>query len=192
MDNVSRSDVTRRKLVDSAIEILAERGYRGLTFVEVCRRAELSRGAIHHHYDGVTDLLIDVVQKVGDRIVETTTDLPSQPMPASELFAACIDFVWAQLHTTELRALAQIRAAIPTSADLQGEVLAKVRDVHQMLYDQIESITREGSSRANPAVARIVVSALSGAAQLDAAINPPAQDPEREDFRRALKELVLR
>lgn len=53
---------TRRKLIDAAVESLIERGYAATTGVEVCRRAELTRGALNHHYPDLTDLLADALE----------------------------------------------------------------------------------------------------------------------------------
>ena len=192
MDNVSRSDQTRARLVEAAIGILAERGYRGLTFVEVCRRAELSRGAIHHHYSGINELLVDVVREIGERVLGGTAGQTISDAPASEVFAAGIDLVWNQMQTREFRALVQIRTAISTSEELLGSVRDEVRNVHKDWYAKVDAISAAASSRADPGVGRIVMSALAGAALIDMAIEPPCADPARDQFRSALKRLVLR
>ena len=48
MNDHPRAARTRTRLVDAAIDVLAEVGYAGTTFVEVSKRTGLSRGAIHH------------------------------------------------------------------------------------------------------------------------------------------------
>ncbi|MEM9204578.1 MAG: TetR/AcrR family transcriptional regulator [Actinomycetota bacterium] len=53
---------TRRRLIDATVESLIEQGYAATTGVEVCRRAELTRGALNHHYPDFTDLLADALE----------------------------------------------------------------------------------------------------------------------------------
>jgi AcrR family transcriptional regulator len=45
-----RSRVTRQRLLDAAIESLAEHGWAGTTVVVVAERAGVSRGAAQHHF----------------------------------------------------------------------------------------------------------------------------------------------
>ncbi|MBS2017230.1 MAG: TetR/AcrR family transcriptional regulator [Deltaproteobacteria bacterium] len=45
-----RTAATRERLLDATIATLLERGYRGTSTPEICRRAGVSRGAQLHHY----------------------------------------------------------------------------------------------------------------------------------------------
>ncbi|MEL7536753.1 MAG: TetR/AcrR family transcriptional regulator [Pseudomonadota bacterium] len=192
MDNPSRSDLTRARLVDAAIAILADRGYRGLTFVEICRRCDLSRGAIHHHYASLTDLLVDVVREIGSRIARGIETMEGGNLPPEELYSLGIDFVWRQLHTADFAALVQIRTAIPTSPELKERVRDEVRRIHEDWYVQADKLATARRASVDPGVTRIILSALTGASLIDAAIGEPSSDPDREQFRSTLKTLVLR
>jgi AcrR family transcriptional regulator len=62
---VSRDPVTTRAaLVQAAIEALVEVGYTRTTGVEVCRRAGLTRGALHHHFADHGELLVAVLETI--------------------------------------------------------------------------------------------------------------------------------
>lgn len=61
-----RSDATRLALTDAAIELLVERGWAATTAVAVVDRASVTRGALLHHYDGLSDLLAAALQRLYD------------------------------------------------------------------------------------------------------------------------------
>ncbi len=192
MENPSRSDLTRSRMIEAAIGILAQRGIRGLTFVEICRRCELSRGAIHHHYRDLPALLVDVVCTIGERISSGVDLMADHEVGDNTAYETGIDFVWKQLHTPEFAALMQIRTAIPTSPELQGSVRDELALVHKKWHAQADALAQTTTSNADPVVTRIVLTALTGASVIDAAIGAPANDPERQRFRSTLKTLVLR
>ena len=59
-----RSSATRRALVESARDTIAELGYSGTTTSETARRAGVSRGAQLHHYATKQDLLLSVIDYI--------------------------------------------------------------------------------------------------------------------------------
>jgi AcrR family transcriptional regulator len=77
-----RSDTTRQRIVEVARELVAERGYAGLSTAEVLRRAGVSRGGLYHHFSGKAELLAAVVEALELDIVaqlaEVVADAPDQ------------------------------------------------------------------------------------------------------------------
>lgn len=192
MKNQERVNATRAKLIDAAINALSEIGYHRTTFVEVSRRSELSRGAIHHHFDSIPHLMNAVVQDLGDRIREDVIrDLEYLP-PDADIYAAGIDFIWAQMRSPNFLALAQIRSAITTDTQLRESVAAEVVTVAEWLQDQAREIVmaRVGAENLDPGVVSVMLTALAGAATYDAATGAPASDPERLNYLSAIKRMV--
>ncbi|MFK7733896.1 MAG: TetR/AcrR family transcriptional regulator [Pseudomonadales bacterium] len=72
--NDSRSDATRRRLIASAISSLVEVGFTRTTGVEICRRANLTRGALNHHYPDFADLLTDTLQEIYAKLLSVKFD----------------------------------------------------------------------------------------------------------------------
>ncbi len=192
MDNEKRSDATKGRLVDAAIGVIAERGLQGASFAEICRRCDLSRGAIHHHYASLPALLVDVVRTIGKRIkVGAFTGIDSLG-PDQDVYEYGIDYVWQQMQTPEFKALSQIRSAVGVDESLQGEVRRELREVHQWWMEQANNVSGLGSDNADPQTTMIILTALMGTHLIDAAMGPPEEDRDRQAYRAKLKDLVLR
>src|SRR5690242_20163945 len=56
-----RRDETRRALLDATVESLIEVGFARTTTLEVQRRADVSRGALLHHFPSKAELLVAAV-----------------------------------------------------------------------------------------------------------------------------------
>lgn len=191
MKNEERVTATRAKLIDAAICSLAELGFHRTTFVEVSRRSELSRGAIHHHFDSIPDLMNAVVRDLGVRIREEVTTGLKQ-LPVENTCDAGIDFLWEQAHSPNQLALQQIRTAITTDQQLRETVSAEVVKVTQWLKDHaLQALNAApGVETLDTDVVSVVFAALSGAAAQDVAIGAPSEDPQRINFCTALKRMA--
>src|SRR6185312_7620544 len=93
-----RTATTRAALADAAIEVLVERGWAAVTAIEVCNRAGVTRGAFHHHYDSLPELLADALRRLYAAFTTgkppTVTDLPS-----------LIDATWALIGQPRFKAV---------------------------------------------------------------------------------------
>jgi len=195
LKNEERVSATRARLIDAAVNALAEIGYHRTTFVEVSRRSELSRGAIHHHFESIPDLMAAVTRDISRRIQENlTTDLQALPDNADQIDMG-IDLMWRQMQAPAFRALNQIRCALATDPVLEAAVQEDVRGVWDWLQQRTRSIvtpSTDPSNQIDPAVVLLVLSSLSGAADNGTALGPPKDDPDHSAFLSALKESVQR
>lgn len=62
-----RSRVTRQRLLEAAVECLAEHGWAGSTVAVVAERAGVSRGAAQHHFRTREDLFTAAVEYVAEQ-----------------------------------------------------------------------------------------------------------------------------
>ncbi|MDQ7804109.1 TetR/AcrR family transcriptional regulator [Amycolatopsis sp. A133] len=91
---IDRGQATREHLVAVATGLFTEHGYDGTSIDAVLRAAEVSRGALYHHFPGkdalfaaVLDAVYDRVEADGARAVEGVTE------PAAALRAACLAWI---------------------------------------------------------------------------------------------------
>ncbi len=195
MKNEDRVSATRARLIDAAVNALAEIGYHRTTFVEVSRRSELSRGAIHHHFESIADLMAAVTRDISRRVQEDlTTSIQALPEDADQIDLG-IDLIWKLMQGPAFRALNQIRCALATDAVLEAAAQDEVRGVWSWLQERTSSIVAPGnetSKKIDPAVILLVLSSLSGAADNGTALGPPEDDPDHRAFLGALKESLQR
>ncbi len=65
----ARSEATRTKLVEVGIELFSERGYAAVGTEEIVERAEVTRGALYHHFGDKRDLFRAVHEELEQRLV---------------------------------------------------------------------------------------------------------------------------
>jgi AcrR family transcriptional regulator len=53
---IEQGDATRRALVDAAVALFTEKGFAGISTTEIVRRAEVTRGALYHHFTDKEEL----------------------------------------------------------------------------------------------------------------------------------------
>src|SRR5436189_4968254 len=77
-----RRDETRRALLDAAVEALIEVGFARTTTLEVQRRADVSRGALLHHFPSKAELLVAAVAHLAEMRARELKQL-AQQLPES-------------------------------------------------------------------------------------------------------------
>jgi AcrR family transcriptional regulator len=65
----ARSEATRAKLIEVGIELFSERGYAAVGTEEIVDRAEVTRGALYHHFGDKRDLFRAVHEELEQQIV---------------------------------------------------------------------------------------------------------------------------
>src|SRR5688500_18600755 len=75
-----RTAATTEKLLGATVASLIERGYRGTSTPEICRRAGVSRGAQLHHYPTKESLVAAAVEHLlSERVAELQARIASAP-----------------------------------------------------------------------------------------------------------------
>ena len=110
-----RTATTRNALADAAIEVLIERGWAAVTAIEVCNRAGVTRGAFHHHYDSLPELLADALRRLyasfGTGKRPLANDLPS-----------LIDATWSIVGRPRFKAVLEAWLAMANDPTLRAEI----------------------------------------------------------------------
>ena len=78
-----RRSNTRARLLEGALEVLAERGFHGASVEDICERAGFTRGAFYSNFASKEELVLALFQATTDRLLEQIEallpDLANQP-----------------------------------------------------------------------------------------------------------------
>ncbi|MBS9533522.1 TetR/AcrR family transcriptional regulator [Mycobacterium sp. M1] len=121
-----RSEATRRKLLDAAIEVFCEVGYVDAGRTAIIERAGVTKGALYHHFDSMESLVVAIIEG-GFATVRTTFSSMCQPSsPALEGMIHGMFAVTEVLTTDkEARAAGHLVFTLAESNGLAGEVCNK-------------------------------------------------------------------
>lgn len=107
---------TRRKLMGATVASLFERGYGGLSTVDVARRARVSRGGQLHHFPHKQALLAETVGHLFElRLAEMRAKISGLPAaPPEERLSAFIDGLWSAFKSPTFFAWLEVVVASRT------------------------------------------------------------------------------
>lgn len=110
-----RTVAMRGALADATIEVLVERGWAAVTVIEVCNRAGVTRGAFHHHYDSLPQLLADALRRL------YATMSTGKPPEITDL-ASAIDATWRAIGNPRFKAVLEAWLAMANDSTLRAEI----------------------------------------------------------------------
>jgi AcrR family transcriptional regulator len=120
-----RSRVTRRRLLEAAVECLAEHGWSGSTVAVVAERAGVTRGAAQHHFPTREDLFTAAVEYVAaERLAAVQAHAETLPPPGPARTEAVVDML-VRMYTGQLfRAALHLWVAAAAEEPLRERVVA--------------------------------------------------------------------
>lgn len=112
---------TRLRMLEAAVDCLVEGGYQGLTTAQVAERAQVSRGAMHHHFATRMDLVSAVVEHVFYQRMRLFLDDYLGALAQSrdgQLVDLATQAHWRSVQTREYAAFLELAVAARTDAEL--------------------------------------------------------------------------
>jgi AcrR family transcriptional regulator len=102
---LSTADDTRKRVLDVAMELIAEKGYAATSTREVCERIGFTKAALYYHFKAKEDLLGALVQPLLDAMADLTSGSQVQAAPAArrEVVRRYVDLV--AVHVDLMRVL---------------------------------------------------------------------------------------
>lgn len=173
---VERSTATRRRILDAARELFAERGWAATSIDEVVGAAGVTKGALYHHFRDKTDVLRAVYEDQEQRSIERLLAMSVEyDDPLDALRAGCRSFLTACLDPT-FRKIALVEAPAGLGWEEWREIDARYG--FGLLLAGVEAAMDGGRIRRMPVepVAHLLLAAVSEAALLIGRAEDPQAD----------------
>ena len=110
-----RSATTRAALSEAATDVLLEHGWAAVSAAEVCKRAGVTRGAFHHHYSSLPELLADSLGRIYAGMV------PAEP-PSIAALSDLLDANWSAIGNPRFKAVLEAWLAMANDPRLRAEI----------------------------------------------------------------------
>lgn len=138
-----RRDETRRALLDATVESLIEVGFSRTTTLEVQRRADVSRGALLHHFPSKAELLVAAVDHLAEMRARELKLLAGQ-LPDERASRARTDAVlellWQCFSGAFFQVAMELRTAARTDAELRPVLVAAERALRDRIISQAKTL----------------------------------------------------
>ena len=156
-----RREETRRALLDAAVESLIEVGFARTTTLEVQRRADVSRGALLHHFPSKAELLVAAVDHLAEMRAKEMKAFASQLPPersgasdggaaaaaAAELVPgsdartdAVLGLLWQCFSGTFFKVSMELRTAARTDPELRRVLTVAERQLRDRIVAQSRTL----------------------------------------------------
>src|SRR6201996_7157306 len=159
---VSKSALTRARILDAAARVLSANGYAGLRLTDVAAEAEIQAPAIYYYYASRDDLIEEVmwagIADMREHVVRALGDLPDDTPPLDRLLAA----VEAHLrHALEISdyTTASIRNAGQVPLSIRKRQILEEERYGEVWRRLINDLARDGRLRPefDPYIAQMLV-----------------------------------
>ncbi|HVX18149.1 MAG TPA: TetR/AcrR family transcriptional regulator [Acidimicrobiales bacterium] len=119
---------------ETALDLLAEDGPKGITIASLCRRLEVTKGSFYHHFASVPAFLDRLYEYWEHRGEEATLRSLAETDPVGRLEVAKLEGTWGLHHEAEtaIRALARDD---PRAADVLARVDQLREDGLQLAFE---------------------------------------------------------
>ncbi|MBU6372883.1 MAG: TetR/AcrR family transcriptional regulator [Alphaproteobacteria bacterium] len=143
-----KSAQTRLAILDAAIDCLAEFGYSRTTTQLIAQKANISRGAMIHHYATKQDLIDSVIDYTFYKRLEGLSERVRQLSEYQRVVEqAGIEEYWNMLLTPAYQAYLELAIAARTDEELRATFLPKARRFDQIWGAEIAGIFPEWSDK---------------------------------------------
>lgn len=121
--HAERSGETRMRILDAAVQCIATEGLPRTNLARIAERAGLSLGAIQHQFGDKSGVLMAVVERGFERLLDAVARLPVAPPELHGRVAVLVDSIWAHYALPESRAALEIVLQMRGDGDFRARAL---------------------------------------------------------------------
>jgi AcrR family transcriptional regulator len=131
-----RSEATRRKILDAAIDVFSEVGYAAADRGAIIERTGMTKGAFYHHFDSMESLAAAIIEEGAKLVVSALSTMSDSFSPALENI----------LHGTFMTAELFASDKVVRTAEQLTLAFGKFSDTATQAYTNwVEAMTAEAS-----------------------------------------------
>jgi len=186
-----RSAAMRARLIAAAKASLLDSGYGRTTAVEVCARAGVTRGALFHHFSGLSELFAATLEEVCDGIGKRSREAAGRSDPRHAA-AAYVETAWAGFGHPDFKIVIEVWLAARNDPSLRKELDPVIEHFRRAATPQlnVELAAKIGRNPDDVAFYRLALEAMIGMA-LGRAVAPGSKPMGHEgDVIALLKQLA--
>jgi AcrR family transcriptional regulator len=151
----------RRQLQSVAIEVFAERGYRGASMAEVAERAGVTKPVIYRHFGSKKDLYLEIMDEAAERLLSRVwggVEGGGDPFQAARRgFLAYFAFISRYADAFHL---------LQTEAFEEVEIREKLESLRNKVIERIAKFFAQARTGLPPADRRVAATCIVGIAEL--------------------------
>jgi AcrR family transcriptional regulator len=155
----ARLAAVRERIVDAALDQLAEGGYASASVVAVARRAGVATGSVYRHFPSKGDLFAEVFRRASQREVDVLRSMTDRGEPVTHRLAAWVEAFVRRALAEPVRSYALIAEPVDPAVDTE-------RITFRRAYaDLFERALRDGvqAGELPPLDAQLTAAAIVGA-----------------------------
>lgn len=159
------ADLRRQMLIDAAIRCLAEGGIAAFTVDRISREAKVSRGLINHHFNGISDLLIEVYEAMTQSMLSAGRETLFFAGTAEERLAQVIETMFRppMFAKSSLRAWLALWGEVATNPRLKASHRKSYDAYRKAIGDSLREIAQGRKVKADgEALAMTVIALIDG------------------------------
>lgn len=186
-----RVEATQRKIIDSALHLLREEGFKSATLQAIARGAEVSLGALQHHFESRDALMERLVDEVMAPLGDQGSVWPDHTLPLRPRAEQFVNRAWGTIFgAPNYQAAWSLFFGCKSTPTLFGRIDKHRGDVDRTFYARFLDVFPElTKTHPNPqGFAALVFSSLRGAGVLELFSVDPS---EKEGSMQALTELIV-
>lgn len=113
-------DAPRQRILDAALELLAEHGYEGMSLQRVADRVGLHKSSLFHHFKSKDELAREVYRGLAERLLKRIEPLLAEDPPRLDSLLAAFDAAAEHFAGEPAAARLLMRLMVTTGEDVPG------------------------------------------------------------------------
>jgi AcrR family transcriptional regulator len=189
-----RGQATRDCLVAAAREILIEQGHSGASTRAVADRAGVRLSLVHYHFGGKQGLLIEVLERENELLLERQRGLFSAPGPLADKWRTACDLLDEDMRSGYVRLQFELWSAGLVDPDLAAGWRAALKGWRALLASVFERWAQELEIELplRPKALASLVGNLFQGIEVELLAGVPEEDAPHREVLDALGDLIAR